>query len=178
MTGSEESTKDEIFEVLSSSRRRQLLYHLHRRGGEAALGDLAEDVAAAEADEEIDESVVKRFYISLYQTHVPKLEEAGFVVYREDEKRVELTDRIDEIGRVLEADGDPNRPWPLYYGALAGIGLVLVVASVGGAGPGSPAVQAVAVFVSVAVLALTLYHYYETSLKERRGSFPANLVNE
>jgi len=176
MTGPEE--KDDIFEVLSSSRRRQLLYHLHRRGGEAALQDLAEDVAAAETDERIDESVVKRFYISLYQTHVPKLEEAGFVVYREEEKRVELTDGIDEIGRVLEADDDADRPWPLYYGALAAAGLVLVVVTVGGAGPGAAAVQFVAAGLAVAVLALTLFHYYETNLKERRGSFPANLVNE
>jgi hypothetical protein len=178
MTGSDESTRDEIFEVLSSSRRRQLLYHLHRRGGTAALGDLAEDVAAVEADEEIDENVVKRFYISLYQTHVPKLEEAGFVVYHEEEKRVELTDRVDEIRRILETDDDVDRPWPLYYGGLAAVGLVVVLLAAVGAGPGAPAVGVAAAGVAVGLLALALFHYYETRLTAEDGSFPANLVND
>jgi len=162
----EEITKDEVFEVLSSSRRRLILYNLHRRGGKAVLRDLARDTAEAESDDDVDDDVVKRFYISLYQTHVPKLEEVGLVRYDSDTKTVSLTDRIEEVEAVLNAESEPERPWALYYGALA-------VVQLSGVAP-----PVTSVGFAAAVLLLATYQYYEKELKRREYHFLEQLVTE
>lgn len=168
--------KDVLFEVLASSRRRQLLYHLHRRGGNANLVDLAADVAAAETDGTIEEEVEKRHYISLYQTHVPKLEETGFVVYDEDDRQVELTDRVLEITQIMGGKQEQERPWPLYYAAIASIGLVLGIFPLAGLTMVSASVVAVVFF--GLLLALAAYHYLATRRPDSEYSFLETLVDE
>jgi hypothetical protein len=169
----EEITKDEVFEVLSSSRRRLILYHLHRRGGKAVLRDLASDTAKAESDDDVDDDVVKRFYISLYQTHVPKLEEVGLVRYDSDTKTVSLTDKIEEVEGILSTESDPERPWALYYGALAVVGSVLAVIQLSGFAPPATSIGFAAV-----LLLLAIYQYYEKELKRREYHFLEQLVAE
>lgn len=167
-TEANELTKDEVFDVLSNSRRRRFLYLLYKRGGEADLRDLARDIAAAENDvppEEVEDQVFKRLYISLYQTHVPKLEDHGLVTYDKDEKHVEMTDRIDEVVRKLDLADSEEQRWPLYYLLLALLGGLLVAAYWVGAVPvnaNTPAI--VAALISLALLALTLVHYYVTAI--------------
>jgi len=169
----EEITKDEVFDVLSSSRRRLILYHLHRRGGKAVLRDLASDTAKAESDDDVDDDVVKRFYISLYQTHVPKLEEVGLVRYDSDTKTVSLTDKIEEVEGILSTESDPERPWALYYGALAVVGSVLAVIQLSGFAPPATSIGFAAV-----LLLLAIYQYYEKELKRREYHFLEQLVAE
>lgn len=176
MNSTEELTKDDVFEVLSSSRRRQILYHLHRRDGHADLRSLARDTATDETDETeetVDSDVVKRFYISLYQTHIPKLEQVGLVRYDSDDKTVTLTDRVDDVARVLNEDTDPDRQWPLYYGALALVGVAIAVA------------QLLTVFSALpsllfagAVMSLAAFQYYETSVKHGEYTFLERLVSD
>lgn len=89
-------SKDIIFELLTSPRRRGVICYLKSVGGEATRGELAEQLAAAEHD--IDQSEVsaqqrKRLYISLYQVHLPRLADAEVIEYDEDRGTVELTDR-------------------------------------------------------------------------------------
>ncbi|WP_128905546.1 DUF7344 domain-containing protein [Halorubrum amylolyticum] len=176
MNSTEELTKDEVFEVLSSSRRRQILYHLHRRGGRADLRSLARDTAADETngtDEPVDSDVVKRFYISLYQTHVPKLEQVGLVRYDADEKTVTLTDRVEDVARVLNEDVDPDRQWALYYGALAVVGVAIGVVQVLSAVSALPSL----VF-AVSVMSLATFQYYETAVKRGEYTFLERLVTD
>ncbi|MDR5674631.1 hypothetical protein RH858_16015 [Halalkaliarchaeum sp. AArc-GB] len=168
--------KDVLFEVLASSRRRLLLYHLHRRGGEANLVDLAADVAAAETDGEIEEEVEKRHYISLYQTHVPKLEEIGFVVYDEDNRQVELTDRVLEISQILGGKREQEPPWPLYYGTIASIGFLLGILSLAGFTMVPASIVAVVFFGLLLVLAA--YHYVGTADSDLEHSVLETLVDE
>lgn len=169
----EEITKDEVFEVLSSSRRRLILYHLHRRGGEAVLRDLASDTAEAQHDGAVDDDIVKRFYISLYQTHVPKLEEVGLVQYDSDSKVVSLTDKIEEVQETLNAEPEPERPWALYYGVLAVVGSVIAAAQLLNVAPASTSV----VF-AAALLGLAGFQYYETELSQQDYHFLEQLVSE
>jgi len=193
MNESEKLTKDEIFEVLSSSRRRQILYHLHRRGGTAQLRDLARDTAAAERSdsvtdtdpasgnvdrgagnaESVGEDVVKRLYISLYQTHVPKLEEVGLVRYDSDEKTVTLTDSVAQIARVMDEDVTPDERWALYYASLAIAGLVLALAQLSGLAP-----SIATLLFAVVLLLLAGYQYYETTLGDREYDFLEQLITE
>lgn len=166
MNSMEELTKDDVFEILSSSRRRQILAYLYRHGGEADLRSLARNTATKETDGPVDDDVAKRFYISLYQTHVPKLEEVGLVRYDRDTKVVELTDRIDEVGHILNEDSTPDRPWPLYYGTLALLGVAIAIGQLVWL-----SFPAASLAFSVTVLALALYQYYETEFKEEEYSF-------
>jgi len=77
-------TQHEIHELLSSDRRRVLLSALVvDQDGEATLSDMAEHVARVENGVEPDHPLTstqrKRAYISLYQTHIPKLERYGVI---------------------------------------------------------------------------------------------------
>ena len=175
MSSSSEVDKDQIFEILSSSRRRQLLYHLHRRGGAADLRDLARDVATAEVEEPIDEDVVKRLYISLYQTHVPKLEEAGLIHYHQEERRVELTGDVGAIGRVLGTESNDNKRWPLVYALLGLAAIVTVVTIEMGVLLISPIV--VALVLAGALLLLTVLHYYLSTRRKAEHTLPESIID-
>lgn len=129
MQRGEQLTQDEVFEVLKSPRRRYALYYLRREGGQAELSDLTEQVAAWENETTpaaLSTEQRKRVYISLYQTHLPKLDEANIVDYDRDDGVVRLGDRATDLDIYL---GDVSRdefPWDRYYLALAGASALLV----------------------------------------------------
>lgn len=103
-TDDQELSQDVIFDVLSSSRRRYVLYYLSQRDEPVELPSLAEEVAAWETETSVDElssQERKRVYVSLYQTHIPKLEEVGLVDYDQDSGEVSLTERSGQIQSFL-----------------------------------------------------------------------------
>jgi DNA-binding transcriptional ArsR family regulator len=124
-------SQDEVFEVLKSPRRRYALYYLRQEGGETQLSDLTEQVAAWENETTpaaLSTEQRKRVYISLYQTHLPKLDEANIVDYDRDEGIVRLGDRASDLDIYL---GDVSReefPWDSYYLGLVGASSLLVAA--------------------------------------------------
>lgn len=100
---------DEIFGVLQNERRRLILRYLDEHDGETAIGDLAEHVAAIENDiprAELRSKQRKRVYISLYQSHLPKLDDAGAVTYDQDRGTVEEGPAIEEFQKVLRRQDD------------------------------------------------------------------------
>jgi len=124
----EQLSQDIVFDILSSSRRRYVLYYLRTIGEPVELTDLAEDVAAWENDcsvEELTTQQRKRVYVSLYQTHVPKLESVGLVEYDQDSGEVSLTNRAFQIDSYLD-DTEPTIPWQSFYLALAVISAILL----------------------------------------------------
>ncbi|WP_137287223.1 DUF7344 domain-containing protein [Halorussus salinisoli] len=131
MSRADELSQDEVFEVLKSPRRRYALYFLRREGGETELSDLTEQVAAWENETTpaaLSTEQRKRVYISLYQTHLPKLDEADIVEYDRDEGIVRLGDRASDLDIYL---GDVSReefPWDRYYLGLVGASSLLVAA--------------------------------------------------
>lgn len=130
MSAGEGLSQDVVFDVLSSKRRRQVLLLL-KNEGPMRLTELAEMVAAMENDTSVDDLTKqqrKRVYVSLYQTHVPKLEDAGLVSYEQDSGVVELQARASGIEQYL--DGDSGFRWQYVYVTAATVGLVFVVASV------------------------------------------------
>lgn len=108
--GDTENRDDELSEscvytLLSSSRRRVLLRYLDRNGGRAAFADATRAVAMAEgADATAAPSEYKHVYVSLYQSHVPKLVEAGVVDHDREAKTLALTERADPLFAHLELD--------------------------------------------------------------------------
>lgn len=155
---------DDPFELLANHRRRHILRCLADSGGEAPLWELSRNVAAHETDtasEEVDEREIRRVYVSLYQTHVPTLQESGFVEYDETERQVRLGDRTDEIIALLQDWSARRRRWAVYY-LVAAFGLAgFVVLYVVRIGPLSKSVVSASVLgAAVALPALVVAHYY------------------
>lgn len=134
-SGSQELSPDLVFDILSNTRRRMVLYYLRQYGGSATVQELAKEIAALENDVEVDELTrqqQKRVYVSLYQTHLPKLEETGIVESDDETGEVYLTERAGEIDSYLTSTTDDSYPWQRHYLVLAMTGaLLFVLAAVG-----------------------------------------------
>jgi len=93
-SGTNRLTEDQIFSLLSNRRRRNLLRFVESVGGESAVPAITDHLAQSEyGGEDVTASQRKNVYVSLHQTHLPKLADAGVVEYDEQTKRVALTDR-------------------------------------------------------------------------------------
>lgn len=159
-------SEDMAFTLLSNPRRRFVISYLSHHGSPVGIHELAEQIAAWETGtpvEELTREDRKKAYISLYQTHIPKLEDAGIVTYDEDERLVALTGAADEVTRYMTDESDDD--WLRYYVVLGLVGgLVAGVAAVD-----LPPFDAlpdayVALGLAVAFILLAGYHFLE-----RRG---------
>ncbi|WP_336035109.1 DUF7344 domain-containing protein [Halobacterium yunchengense] len=124
-------TQDTVYDLLSNARRRFVLSYLRRRDEPVELSELSQQVAAWENDtdvEDLTDQQVKRVYVSLYQTHVPKLSDAGLLEYDKDAGEVALTSAVDQLETYLPDEGDGGVRWQLVYGAVAAAGLVAYAA--------------------------------------------------
>lgn len=87
-------TYEIMFTVLSHERRRYALYCLRKYRTPMALADLADEVARLEHGTrpltEISEEEVKRIYVDLYHSHVPKMEDANLLEYDQERDSVRL----------------------------------------------------------------------------------------
>lgn len=158
-SNSENLSREELFDILSSDRRRYLLYFLEAESGEADLRKLARLVAAHENGlnpEDVTQKGEKRVYISLYQSHLPKLESADLIEYDSDTKRVSSTKNVEQIADLFD---DWSRPWQTYYLLLAGGGLVLL--SLNQVGANVLPISVLTVGIVGAFLLFSLFHYYE-----------------
>lgn len=128
--------RDEIFELLSNYRRRQVILYC-KDVEEATLAELAEAVAARELDkpvEEITSAERKRVYTALQQRHLPTLERAGMVEW--DGRTVRLTEESQALEVYLDIVPADTIPWPVYYLGLAIIGVAVAFALWSGVIPG------------------------------------------
>lgn len=133
MGSSERSlSQDTVFDILSNPRRRYVLYHLRQADGPVQLTKLAEHVAAWENEidvESLEDQQRKRVYVSLYQTHVPKLHDAGLVVYDKEEGTVELAPESNAIDEYL-TNSDDDIPWQTIYVTEALLGAVVLALTI------------------------------------------------
>jgi DNA-binding transcriptional ArsR family regulator len=175
---SEELSQDLVFDILSNTRRRMVLYYLREYGAPASVQEIAERIAALENEippEELSRQQQKRVYVSLYQTHLPKLHEAGIIEYDDAEGMVSLTDRALEIDTYLTPTSESTYPWQLHYLVLAAIGGILFVlaslsVSVFAAIPTLP--LGIVLMLSFAVSAAIQYWQHT----QRQQSLPAELL--
>ncbi|WP_440010247.1 DUF7344 domain-containing protein [Halomicrococcus sp. SG-WS-1] len=126
------------------------------------MSDLAEQVAAWENDTAVDAISAaerKRVYTALYQSHLPKLDDAGIVDYNQNRGIVELSTAAEQIDPYLEMDARDDITWCKRYLALAGVGSVAVAASSFGIPPfGGLADLSLAVLVVVAFALVAIAH--------------------
>jgi DNA-binding transcriptional ArsR family regulator len=122
--------QDTVFDILSNARRRFVLYYLRETENPVDLGELAQELAAWENEtsvEELTEQQRKRVYVSLYQTHIQKLAQAGLIEYDQDAASVRLADGMDQIDRYLSDDAtdEAQLPWEGLYILLAVVSGIL-----------------------------------------------------
>jgi len=118
---------DQVFEVLKNERRRTVLRYLADHEEPVALGDLAEHVAANENDtpiKQISSRERKCAYVGLYQCHLPKMDDMDVIDFNQNRGLVETGPNAAQLEQYTDWAGEEKRPWPLYYGSAAGVGLV------------------------------------------------------
>ncbi|AUX08781.1 hypothetical protein AArcSl_1147 [Halalkaliarchaeum desulfuricum] len=150
----------EIHDVLRNERRRLALERLSERSEPTSVSDLAEHVAAMETGERPPPGNLRQsVYVSLHQTHLPKLDDLGIVDYDTDEKTVDLTDQADQVTVYLEVVPRYGLSRNELYLGLAVLGILLTLS----AALGVPGFAAVApgtwALVALALIAIAATFY-------------------
>lgn len=104
----QELSPDDIFHILQTNRRRDVISYLLDEEEPVQMGHLAEIVAAKEHDTtvaQLTSTQRQRVYIPLYQTHLPKLDENGIIEYDKPRGIVRPADRLEVFRPYLEATG-------------------------------------------------------------------------
>ena len=164
---------DDIYHLLQTQRRRDVLRYLRTADDRVRLRELAEQVAAWEQETTIDDlssDERQRVYISLYQSHLPKLDTHGIVDYDKDRGWVEPTPYAERLYPYLEPPSQASSPdqWPRRYAGTVvccGLGLAAVTAVIG---PSAGLVSAWVVLVAFAVI--TGAHAWSTGTFDRDRS--------
>jgi hypothetical protein len=149
---------DEVFHLLQNARRRRVLQHVFAHEDEAPfeMRTIAEHVAAWENDttlQQLTSDERQRAYISLYQCHLPKLDDKGIIDYNQSRGVVTPTAAVEQFRPYIDVDddtteepatdtdtdsaptpstaGDSNR----YYGTATAVSVLLTVVSWFGVAP-------------------------------------------
>ncbi len=131
-------SKDVIFELLKNRRRREVLAYLLESDETVTLGELAEQIAAWENDTEVNalsSDQRKRVYVALYQTHLPKMDDAGIVEYDQDRGLISLADNADLLMMYLDTDTHRQDRWDRWYATLSVVGAAVVTGAFLGVPP-------------------------------------------
>jgi hypothetical protein len=102
-----ELSKDELFHLLQNQRRRRVLLYLQSTDSEVSMRDVAEQVAAWENEttvEALSSDERQRVYIALYQSHLPKLDDANVLSYNQQRGIVKRTPLADQLDTYLNVD--------------------------------------------------------------------------
>jgi|Deesub1362A_J573_1020465.scaffolds.fasta_scaffold00018_201 hypothetical protein len=114
--------KDEgIHYLLANRRRRNLIKYLMNNGGEGSLKDILAYMSELEGC--TTSKGRKSIYVSLIQTHIPKLERSG-VIKMDSNGNVVLLHTSPDMKLYLEAVESGNIPWSYYYLGLSSIMLL------------------------------------------------------
>ncbi|WP_254663081.1 hypothetical protein [Haladaptatus sp. W1] len=136
-----ELSKDKIFHLLQTPRRRHVLRYLKGRDGTVEMRDLAEQVAAWENDttvQALTSDERQRVYIPLYQSHLPKLDEEGIIDYDQSRGTVKRTKLADQLDRYLSVEAEETDheeigrepPWEFYYLSVSTFSTIVLAGAV------------------------------------------------
>jgi len=143
----------DIHDVLRNDRRRMVLEQLGAADTPVSTRELSERIAAREAGSDPPPRDVRRsVYISLQQTHLPKLDDLDVVDYDDTTREVRPGDNAAEVGVYMEVVPRYGLSFAEFHAGLGVLGALLVVAAtvgVPGLSAASPAAWAVATFAAI-----------------------------
>ncbi len=115
---------EDLTGLVSNKRRRLLLKYLIENDDSADLEDVIKYICRVEGDPECRNR--KSVYISLKQTHIPKLEKANIIVYNRRENKLILEESIKkDVKMYIEFVEGVDISWSKYYFGLSFAALVL-----------------------------------------------------
>jgi hypothetical protein len=92
------------------------------------VSDLAEYIAAVESGEDPPPRNIRQsVYVSLHQTHLPKLDKLGIADYDADAKTVKRDENADDVAVYMEVVPKNAISWAEYYLALSLVGISALV---------------------------------------------------
>jgi hypothetical protein len=107
-------SKSDIFGILQNDRRRCVLEILRSQGSQS-IRSLSEEIARIESEtEEPKSSVRKSIYVSLLQTHIPKMESLNVVNYNRENDTVELLPAAHNLDIYMETVKKGDIPWSQF----------------------------------------------------------------
>lgn len=121
---SDKPSIDELFDILSDSRRRQILSILMDHGEELTLSQLADKVASRDSGpprnevpkekhqvrSEVPEDSSNRLTTSLHHVDIPKMDQVGLVEFDPDRKTIRATENATQIEQILALSRFPFEP--------------------------------------------------------------------
>jgi len=130
MNTTQQTSRGDVFSLLSNQRRRYAVRACQQLEPPIELGELAEYIAAQECDKSVSAITAeerRRVYTSLQQVHVEKLEDAGVIEC--ERKRIEPTEKLEDLEFYLEVVPGNEIPWAEYYLGLSGVAAALVASA-------------------------------------------------
>lgn len=97
-------SEDTVFTLLSARRKREMLRILAQSDGEMTVADMTAEISHREHGGSSSAAKRKRIYVSLHQTHIPKLEEAGVVERNVSNRSIRLAGSWKQLYAYLEFD--------------------------------------------------------------------------
>lgn len=117
-------SKSDIFGVLQNDRRRRVLEILRTRGSQS-VRSLSEEIARMETEtEDPKSSVRKSIYVSLLQTHIPKMESLEIINYDREHDTVELLPASRNFDIYMETVKKGDIPWSQFYIGLSSLAIL------------------------------------------------------
>lgn len=181
---SEESlSPGEIFEMLSNTRRRQVVHYLLQQDDTVRLRDLSRQIAAWENDvtpEEVTAKQRKRVYTALHQSHLPKLDDCGVIEFNDNRSLVTPTDRVSDLQLYLEVVPGNEIPWSVYYTGLGLFSGAMVLVKAIGLFPFSelPALGWALIIVLLFTGSALVHVYYSRRMRLGAAGPPPTLQSE
>lgn len=122
----------EIHDILRNDRRREIISFLSQHDGRTTIRELSEHIATVESGEEPPPRNVRQsVYVSLHQTHLPKLEALGVVDYDTDSKDIRVRERMTQVEIYMDPSNGTSEWAPIYAG-LGVFGVLWVVVGIVG----------------------------------------------
>lgn len=155
-----ELEEGEIHDILRNDRRRAVIAALDANDGEATIRDLSEQIATIESGEDPPPRNLRQsVYVSLHQTHLPKLDSLGVVSYDTETKTVTLHEEASDVKAYMGGAPAATTSWAWMYLGLGLLGLVMSGLTLGNLDPfgdGATVISAILFLVLVAVAAYQL----------------------
>lgn len=126
-----ELSQAEAYDILSNGRRRHTLHYLLSRESGTDIGELAEQIAAWENSEDLEQVTSeerRRVYVSLHQTHLPRMDNAGILEYENSRDTIKLTEKGEDLRVYIEVVDENDIPWNEFYLGLSAVAAALVAA--------------------------------------------------
>ncbi|AFK22210.1 hypothetical protein [Pyrococcus sp. ST04] len=137
--------------ILGNDRRFMVVEFLRKNNNTAEISQLVDYIAKMEGNESRRHR--KSIYVSLVQTHLPKMEREGII--KVERGRIMLVNVPKEVDKYIDIEKSSSM-WPIIYACFSCIGLIFSLLR--GSGEG--------VIISLILLGLALAHW--SKIVERR----------